>query len=278
MNKSILLSLFLVATFNSLFPSTETFAASASKANEKMQKSLQVPLSLFGHSSHLEKALPEVFQVLVWNTHKETDKQLLIDFSSLSKFVSLALFQEAIDQQDWTDSLGKENLNLAWSLARAFETQGYHTGVATGSQVETIHRMGYRTAKTEPVTGTPKTMLLTDYRMSNGQILRVLNVHGINFVTNSIYSTQIDQIVDLLKDHEGPLMVAGDFNTWNEGRTNSLMKSLKALGLQNIELEKHGLFQLDHVFVRGLHVLRKKVYKEIDSSDHKPILVELTSL
>lgn len=239
---------------------------------------LQVPLSLFGHSSTLEEKLPEQFQVLVWNVHKGSDEKLPADFSALSRFSSLVLFQEAIDQTTWADKISNENSLLAWTLARSFESSGYFTGVATGSQVKTLKRMGYRTEKTEPVTNTPKTMLLSEYRLNDEQILRVLNVHGINFVLNADFYKQVQQIVALLKDHKGPLLVAGDFNTWNADRKSYLLESLKSLGLIHIELEKHGLLELDHVFVRGLRVLRKDVHQEIESSDHKPISVELQTL
>lgn len=249
--------------------------AMAAPASEE-QKKLEVGLTTFGKVG-LQAVMPERFQVLVWNVHKGEDPQMLIDFSALSRDAEVSLFQEAIDAKTWAPTLAKENQTYQWNLARAFKTNGHHTGVATGSSVLPFQKIGYRTLNSEPVTNTPKTMLMTDYLMNNGEILRVLNVHGINFVLNSIFNNQVDQMVEILKDHQGPLIVAGDFNTWNAGRLDYLKKSLLKLQLSEVDFGADAPW-LDHVFSRGLSVVRKNVFKEINSSDHKPLSVEFQSL
>jgi endonuclease/exonuclease/phosphatase (EEP) superfamily protein YafD len=236
----------------------------------------QVPLSVFGHSGNLKEKMPRQFQVLVWNIHKAADEKLLPDFASLAKFAELSLFQEAIDESSWVEKLKSEKSDFSWALAQSFQTnQGYYTGVATGSSVQFTTRLGYRSKPTEPVTNTPKTMLMSDYLLENGKTLRVFNVHGINFVSNSEFYIQVEQIVGLLQDHQGPLLVAGDFNTWNSDRKKYLVESLASIGLKHVELERHGLLELDHVFIRGLELVKADVVEDVDSSDHKPILVEL---
>lgn len=236
------------------------------------QESLQVSLTTFGQTN-LNATLPNRFQILVWNVFKGSRKQMLTDFSAISKNVEISLFQEAIDQSTWAKSLENENQSYQWSLARAFKTNNYHTGVATGSNTQAVSKLGYRTKGSEPVTNTPKTMLVTDYLMTNGQKLKVLNVHGINFVTNSVFYSQVDQIIQILKSHQGPLIVAGDFNTWNVDRMNYLKNNMKELDLIIVDFEPDKPW-LDHIFSRGLNVVRKKVYNEINSSDHKPLWVE----
>ena len=277
--KTIRLNFLVLSLILSLAAPSFSFAVAIPQKSTRDQISEQVPLSVFGHAKPLKNKMPNHFQVLVWNIHKASNAQMLPDFSSLSKFADLALFQEAIDDQEFASKLKNENTELAWALARAFETgNGNYTGVATGSSVVAQTRMGYRTIPEEPVTNTPKTMLLSDYNLENGKVLRVLNVHAINFVGNSAFEIQVQQIVTLMKNHKGPMIVAGDFNTWSGSRKRYLFKSLAAINLLPVELEKHGLLDLDHVFIRDLNVIRKNVFEEIDSSDHKPILVELESI
>ncbi len=257
---------------------TPVLPASASQVAKEAtsQASLQVPLTTFGNTA-FQATLPERFQVLIWNVYKGGNEDLLADFSALSRHAHISLFQEAIDQKSWAGRLATENQTYQWSLARAFKTNGYHTGVATGSSVLPLQKVGYRTEAGEPITNTPKTMLMTDHSMIKGETLRILNVHGINFVPNFIYYAQVDQMIEILKNHKGPLIVAGDFNTWNPGRLDYLKKSLASLKLKQVDFGE-GAPWLDHVFFRGLVVVRKNVFKEINSSDHKPLSVEFQSL
>lgn len=268
MSKYILhLSLILCLAFPVLPASASQVAQQANS-----QTAGQVQLTTFGNKA-LQASLPERFQVLIWNVYKGGNEDLLADFSALSRHAHISFFQEAIDKKSWAESLLNENPSYQWALARAFKTSGYHTGVATGSSVLPLQKVGYRTEAGEPITNTPKTMLMTDYSLNNGETLRVLNVHGINFVPNFIYYTQVDQMVEILKNHKGPLIVAGDFNTWNPGRLSYLERSLASLNLKQVDFGQDAPW-LDHVFSRGLVVVRKNVFKEINSSDHKPLTVE----
>ncbi len=88
--------------------------------------------------------------------------------------------------------------------------------------------------------------------------------------------------VALLNDKERPqqpLIVAGDFNTWNSRRVVFIRDFARELSLQEVAFthDKHirKMFnkKLDHVFYRDLHVEYSKVIKSDGFSDHNPMVV-----
>ena len=52
-----------------------------------------------------------------------------------------------------------------------------------------------------PITGTDQQLL-------------VVNVHAINFVMLHTFEAFIKQLISAMKNHHGPILLAGDFNTW----------------------------------------------------------------
>ena len=141
----------------------------------------------------------------------------------------------------------------------------------------------------------PKVSLVTEYPLPNGEILLSLNVHLLNF---EVWSTkkithQLEDLKKIMAAHEGPIVMAGDFNTWNqkrlalvkditrevklkevtdfpEGRTTGDTKSEwwnKTLGVDKD-------LPLDRVFFTGFDPRSARVL-EYASSDHRPILVKL---
>jgi endonuclease/exonuclease/phosphatase (EEP) superfamily protein YafD len=84
---------------------------------------------------------------------------------------------------------------------------------------------------------------------------------------------------EALARHDGPIVFAGDLNTWTAGRDEAVRETAAALGLTEIRFDedKRRLFlgkQLDHVFVRGL-VTTAAGAIEVVSSDHNPVRATL---
>jgi endonuclease/exonuclease/phosphatase (EEP) superfamily protein YafD len=106
----------------------------------------------------------------------------------------------------------------------------------------------------------------------------VVNIHAINFVGVNKFSRQVAQVVDLIVGHEGPLVLAGDFNTWNPRRKKILAKAAESLGLNRVPVAARRLRHLnqvlDHVFYRGLELLASRPLRHIKSSDHVPLWAE----
>jgi hypothetical protein len=106
--------------------------------------------------------------------------------------------------------------------------------------------------------------------------LAVVNVHAINFsLSVESYTQQMRAIGDALATHTGPVIFAGDFNTWSAARTQVVADVAQRLGLEEIKFaeDKRTLFfgkQLDHILVRGLRVVSASAIP-VTSSDHNPV-------
>lgn len=232
----------------------------------------------FGKATEQSAISTKHLRLLVWNIHKAADESLAKDFSDISYGADLVLFQEAVSERSFAAKLVAANPTLGWTLAVSFAVDpGNYTGVATGSKVQPDNEYVIVSNAREPITSTPKTILLSEYFLPNrtGSML-VANIHGINFVTTETFKTQIRQLFEKIRSHQGPLIVAGDFNTWNDGRMSYLIRAFAQLGLKQISTpDSGGLFSLDHIFVRGMKSQFVFNLNHIDSSDHKPLLVDL---
>lgn len=217
------------------------------------------------------------FQVYVWNIHKAKDENLPVDFAASSKDADLVLFQEAVNSAEFTKALVDANPHLRWTMAKSWSVSGEtYTGVATGSSMKPLNQEVIVSDPIEPITRTHKTMLISQYVIADRSLpLMVVNLHGINFVTTKTFEIQIRQVMERIKEHKGPLLVGGDFNTWNNNRLDFLEEVFAPLGLKLVNSEKNGLFNLDHVFIRGLKATRVQKLASIKSSDHTPLVVDL---
>jgi endonuclease/exonuclease/phosphatase (EEP) superfamily protein YafD len=109
-------------------------------------------------------------------------------------------------------------------------------------------------------------------------LLAVANLHAINFAPGSLgYHAQLEALGDALAAHSGPLVVAGDFNTWNEARDGEVRALAARLSLTSVAFPvdaRRRFFGriVDWVFVRGVEVHDATAW-EVTSSDHNPVLV-----
>lgn len=238
----------------------------------------KAPLATFGSATNLLPSLPFNFTILDWNIYKGGKAGMAGDFAVISRDADVAVLQEAYETPELVRDLATANQQLSWSLVQGFKYKGHFTGVATGSRVSALHAEGFLTNVHEPLLNSPKTMLLTVYPLANSlDALAVLNVHGINFVLNSKYRKQVEQMIAILKNHRGPILVVGDFNTWNNGRMESLDEGFATIGLRRLKISNQAEAKLDHAYVRGLEATDAILLEQIKSSDHKPIVLKLQS-
>jgi len=216
-------------------------------------------------------------RLFVWNIHKAEDQRLPQDFADLSIGADLALFQEAVTNPSFVKNITAANPEFEWTLAKSFQMFDFNfTGVATAYRVKPLGEEVIVSKVTEPVTETPKTILLSVFAINQSyDTLLVANIHGINFVGLDTYKVQIDQLAAKIRQHHGPMIVAGDFNTWEPGRMNYLKKILTPLGLSQVKTPVAGFMDLDHVFIRGMKTQFVYDFSNIDSSDHAPLMVDL---
>jgi endonuclease/exonuclease/phosphatase (EEP) superfamily protein YafD len=149
-------------------------------------------------------------------------------------------------------------------------------GVLTAAGVRAESWCSLRTA--EPWLRIPKAALVTRYRLANGELLSVVNVHGVNFALGTAeYRAQLDALRARLARHAGPVIVAGDFNTWSEDRKDVVAAVARELGLTAVAYtdDKRSRFlgeAVDHVYYRGLRAEPAQVVT-VSSSDHHAVRV-----
>lgn len=213
-------------------------------------------------------------KILNWNIKKGEEPGWALDLERLSAGSSLILLQEAALSMAIPAHVEKTPFA---AFSPGYINKDDITGVVTFSAVQPLQHC--RLGAVEPWLGTPKSTNVTRYALSNTeQDLIVVNIHAVNFSFGLLsYHTQLNAIADLLSDHQGPVIVSGDLNTWRAGRQRALVTSMQSLGLQTVEfgndLRKTVLgMPLDHVFTRGLTVEEAVVF-DVTSSDHNPMTV-----
>lgn len=214
-------------------------------------------------------------RVLTWNVHKTEDEGWREDFARFAARHDVLALQEAIVNEPLRDALADQGYE--WNLTSAFQVLAVDAGVLTAARAPATGACSLRA--TEPVTRLPKSALATTYRLSDGGgPLLVANLHGINFTLGtSAFREQIEALAAQIVAHDGPAILAGDFNTWSAARLAVLNEVAARLGLQAVELadDQRTRFwgqPVDGVYYRGLEVIGAEAYP-VTSSDHNPVSV-----
>ena len=221
-------------------------------------------------------------EILLWNVYKCRRKGWHEDFKTLSQNKDIIILQEAILNTPF-DSQFKQSLQHQWIMARSFRNvrTNIETGVKTGASVTAQKHYFLASKYSEPISRTKKMLLATVYPLNNpGQSLLVINSHIINFVSFSKFRSHIDQVFKTIEHHTGPLLIAGDFNTWNRKRLKYFNYLALSLSLKEVKMFRkarlnHFWNHLDHIYCRELEVLSTHVHTHIHSSDHYPISLSL---
>jgi endonuclease/exonuclease/phosphatase (EEP) superfamily protein YafD len=215
------------------------------------------------------------FRLLNWNIHKESNKAWQDDLERLISQSDLVVLQEGYLTDDLQNLLNKKQYN--WDIAKAFTYNDNYTGVLTGSRTKPDYLCSFRVP--EPLSGMPKTALITRYPLSGTSAsLVMVNIHMINFSFDlSAYRAQLEKIVAVISEHRGPLIIAGDFNTWNAERLRILTEITQELGAIPVAFETdHRVTymgqRVDHIFYRQLVPL-ETLTENVTTSDHNPMLV-----
>lgn len=224
------------------------------------------------------EALPNSLNILVWNVHKGLDGQTWIsDFKKLSQGQDLILVQEGTDDSTNKAALFSQS-QFGWWMGVAYieNATEVKSGVVTGATSNPLKHSYFLSESKEPVSRTGHTILASTFKLKNEKELLVTNVHGINFVINSKWHKQMSTMETLIIKHQGPGIVAGDFNTWSGGRLKSLDLRLSKYGYKKVALKNDKRrMKLDHVYVKDCSVSNAEILLDVKSSDHLPIKVRL---
>lgn len=211
--------------------------------------------------------------VSVWNIYKQQRENWQSELESFTQGSELVLLQEASLNQGLKDYLD----DSVWKvrMANAFRFLNTPAGVMNLSHVNAKKTCAYLTM--EPWLRLPKSALLSKYALSDGQTLAVVNLHGVNFVFGlEEYKQQLESLKLVLEKHNGPIILAGDFNTWRQARLNMVNSFAASLGLKGVNLrvdQRVKIFgkPLDHLYYRDLQLVGAEAPKT-DASDHNPII------
>ena len=224
-------------------------------------------------------------RLLVWNIHKQGDFGWERDLSGFAAASDVMLLQETVLQPALRDIL--DDSGLRWVMASSFLLGADDNGVLTATRIAPIASCTQRAV--EPLIRIPKSAVIswlpitdtrTDTRTGSRETLAIANVHSINFeLAPDVYRSQLEALADALAAHRGPIIFAGDFNTWNDARDGVVAEIAARLGLTELNLlvDQRAVFfgrHLDHIFIRGLQIVDVTAVP-VTSSDHNPLAATL---
>jgi endonuclease/exonuclease/phosphatase (EEP) superfamily protein YafD len=229
------------------------------------------PLAATFRTSALD---PHAIRILTWNIHKQADAGWLRDLRRFAAQSDVVLLQEAVLDEPITQLIDGEGFD--WAMASSFEFAGADIGVMTVSRVAPLDVCTLRAD--EPLLHIPKSTVVARYALAGRvQTLAIANIHAINFsLSLDAYRAQLDAIADTLAEHRGPLIVAGDLNTWSSARSAAVRDVASRLGLAEVALPGNARSrflgrEVDHIYVRGLAPVAAYAVA-VTSSDHNPVL------
>jgi endonuclease/exonuclease/phosphatase (EEP) superfamily protein YafD len=233
--------------------------------------------ALVGREESHESLPGPTLRVLSWNLHKNADPGWDTDLARFAAGSDLVLIQEAELTAALRQVLGDAGYD--WLLGGAFRLDGYETGVLSAARVRPASACVQRFF--EPLLQLPKATVIARYRVRGAAgTLAVANLHSINFTLGvGEYRAQLEAIATELAGHDGPVIVAGDLNTWSDARREVVDEVTRRMGLVPVvpPVDTRSRFlgrQVDYVFVRGLEIVDAQA-PAVDSSDHNPVLVTL---
>ncbi len=219
---------------------------------------------------------PARIRLLTWNIHKEDDPGWDADLARFAQASDIVLLQEVTLIDPMTEIL--QRAGLRWVMASSFIYKDTDIGVVTAARAPTVAHCTQRV--TEPLIRLPKSSVVTWLPLrGSSKLLAVANIHSINFaLTLGSYEAQFAGVVEALSQHDGPIVLAGDLNTWTDQRLVALQNVADKLGLTEIPFESgRSRFlghELDHILVRGLTVESAQAIA-VKSSDHNPVTAVL---
>ncbi len=230
--------------------------------------------SLVRFSNSIVPTETKTIEVLTWNVLKFKRENSFLDFTSLTGKADVAFIQEAIHSAE-LQSKTAQSVSMDWTFFKSFCREYGASGVQTGTRYPQLDADAMLAPAVEPVVNTPKVTGFSVVEISGRKVL-LINVHGLNANKGLDFEKHMDQIVEVAAKFEGPIIWAGDFNTWSPARLTYLKNKAQSIGMVLLvpETDTRKL-KLDHILVRGFKAKSVKVLDTYQSSDHWPVTAEL---
>jgi len=232
-------------------------------------------------SSAIESAIPrEEIKILIWNMYKGDKETWAQDYKKVTSDADILLLQEVISGPKMESVFAEDGRDyyLATSFIDTLKDD-LRTGVAVASKFSPSSTSWQRSYFREPIIKTPKMTGVATFDLAGTEKdLLTLNIHAINFVTTRKLEHMVREATNLIKTHDGPVIFAGDFNTWSEKKLRMVHSVLKAVGMKPVGFRDDTRMRtfgniLDHVFIKDLKLKKSLVYGDIEGSDHKAMEV-----
>ncbi len=186
----------------------------------------------------------------------------------------LAADNDFVALQEWISSLHvRADEFIATCPTFIIPFRNIKTGTAVISKHKPIDVLTLTSKERELGFTTKKSMIITAHVLHNGTTLHIANIHSLNFVTNGAWKRQLDYFLEYLPK-SGPLIFAGDFNTWHPWRFEYLENTLRKHRLHYANYDHDIVLRLDHIFTRDIEVLETKEANTIHTSDHYPVTLK----
>lgn len=251
------------------------------------KKFAQTDYYIENHEYSQKELINSNISLLNWNIQKKNlNRVWRTEFINIIEQYTpeIILLQECQFQKGLENILHFEHYGFIFAPNFLDILKNKHSGVLTASAANHQCVTVIKSRAFEPLIKVPKIFLSTTYAIDNeNKELLVLNIHAINFVGFWKFISQVQQLEFAILSHDGPVILSGDFNTWNKKRTNILDKILTESGLKKVQFHddhkkniKSFLFNypLDHIYYRGLEVETPPEALKTKSSDHNPLLVK----
>ena len=243
----------------------------------RYKKNSDVELILPNHHIVVKQPLidQEYFSILVWNIFKQKRAECINILELYADKAKLILLQEAQTTPQLLNFISRHN-KIADHVP-AYCLKDIYAGVMTITDSLPTDLLSFR--EIEPLIRVPKSALITIYPIKNSfQQLLVANIHAVNFsIGIKVYRQQVHILLKRIKEHHGPVILAGDFNAWSKQRLDLLFYLVSSIGLKpvNFSVDIRKTFMgrpLDFVFYRGLQLDAAQIISTT-ASDHNPLYV-----
>lgn len=219
-------------------------------------------------------------RLAVWNMCKGAGGRLFEhDYRTICYRADLILTQEALLSEKGLVTFCEPGFEVIHAASYK-RRDGIRDGVMTAARVSSTPAIQRIVCKyPEPVFKTPKVALVTFYRLQGrAETLMVVNIHATLIRRVKSALEEMEHVMASLPAHEGPVILAGDFNTFTPGYLAAIARVLRGIGLEYVPIPddpRAPTGALDQIFIRGLSVERIFVDTSIRNSDHFPLFADL---
>lgn len=231
--------------------------------------------------SNSTEALPATFSLLTWNLQKTKfphhANRSISDLLGIDDIHLLSLQEAAVQAQQ------NKFFGLPFLIAPNIERTNNLYGVVTASAFQQKTHHHCLTSSKELGFTTHKTAIISQHTLANQQTLTHINIHAINFVPHYIFKKELQLLWHKIEQLSGPLIISGDFNTWNKTRLTTLTTATQKLHLKMVDFPDSKPIKtlnrqpLDHIFYRGLTLDNAMALTVPHISDHNPLIATFST-